>query len=413
MRLPRFSPRRPAVWLAPAVAIFVVAAGVGCGSSFVSSYVPCSTPQRHFDLKGAQHGPPSLLGVAPARTGSVVFAEGRSGVVYVSRSHGATWQRFGRGVEGVPCSLVSLDPKRPNLMFATNGDQLARTDDAGSHWTTLKLPGSARATGVAIAPSDGRIIYAWGFYGAHGGLTQGPPPGGLFRSSDAGVTWKRIATYEPNAVAVAPSAPGALLVTTEGGFFETTDSGRNWKTLQRDLPHPYGHPDYYDVVAISPTATSRAFVDGQSDRQMGTGPYDGQFTSIVFHTGDGGLDWSPSLRLINAYDIVFAPRSSAVAYVTGDQSNPDHTAATRFHLFRTDDAGQHWIAYRGRVPAPSADQGSAVRPRSSTVQQLFVDPDAPSVLYGETSDGRLARSPNRGKTWTLLPSLPDQPQRSG
>jgi photosystem II stability/assembly factor-like uncharacterized protein len=133
-------------------------------------------------------------------------------------------------------------------MFATNGDQLARTNDAGSHWTTLKLPGSARATGVAIAPSDGRIIYAWGFYGAHGGLTPGPPPGGLFRSSDAGVTWKRIATYEPNAVAIAPSAPGTLLVTTEGGLYETTDGGRDWQALQKDLPHPYGNPDYYDAL---------------------------------------------------------------------------------------------------------------------------------------------------------------------
>lgn len=291
-------------------------------------------------------------------------------------------------------------------MFATNGDELARTDDAGSHWTTLKLPGSARATGVAIAPSNDRIIYAWGFYGSHGGLTPGPPPGGLFRSSDAGVTWKRIATYEPNAVAVAPSAPGVLLVTTEGGFFETTDNGRNWKTLQRDLPHPYGNPDYYDVVAISPTATSRAFVDGQSDRQMGTGTYDGQFTSIVFHTSDGALHWGPSLRLINTYDIVFAPRSSAVAYVTGDQSNPDHTAATRFHLFRTGDAGQHWTAYSGGVSVSSADhRASGVRPKSSTVQQLLVDPDTPSILYGETSDGHLARSLNRGQTWTLLPSL--------
>ena len=82
------------------------------------------------------------------------------------------------------------------------------------------------------------------------------------------MTWNRIATYEPNAVAVAPPASGTLLVTTEGGLYETADGGRSWQTLQRDLPHPYGHPDYYDVVAISPTASSRAFVDGQSDRQM-------------------------------------------------------------------------------------------------------------------------------------------------
>jgi photosystem II stability/assembly factor-like uncharacterized protein len=373
----------------------LISAGCG-GGGYVSPYVPCSTAARHYFVRGAEHGRPSLIALARVGARSALYAEARAGVVYVSRSRGSTWQRFGRGVQGVPCDLIGVDPQRPHIMFAANGDQLARSTDAGAHWTTLKLPGSARATNVAFAPSADRIVYAWGFAGGHGGLTAGPPPGGLFRSGDFGATWKKIGDWEPNEVAVSASAPGTLLVTTEYGLYQTTDDGAHWREARYGLPHTYHHPDYYDVVAISSAAVSHAFVDGQSDRQMGSGQYDGVFTFIIFRTTDDAVRWTPSLRLIDATDIVFAPGSSTIAYVAGDQSNATHTAATRFHLFRTTDDGEHWKAYTGR-PAPAGGH------ESGAVTSLLVDPVDSNVLYGNTSNGQLARSLNGGQSWTLLP----------
>ena len=68
-----------------AAGLVVSLAGCG-GSSYSSPFVSCSTTQRHFDLTGTQHGSPALLGVARVGTGSVLYARGRSGVVYASRS---------------------------------------------------------------------------------------------------------------------------------------------------------------------------------------------------------------------------------------------------------------------------------------------------------------------------------------
>ena len=374
-----------------AAGLVVSLAGCG-GSSYSSPFVSCSTTQRHFDLTGTQHGSPALLGVARVGTGSVLYARGRSGVVYASRSRGSGWQRFGRGVQGVPCRLIALDPTRPKIMFAGNGDEIARTADAGAHWTTIKLPRSARATGVAFQPADDRIVYAWGFAGGHGGLTPGPPPGGIFKSDDSGLTWHKIASYEPDAAAPAPS--GMLYVAAETGLYETIDGGNHWREPHRGLPHPYGYADNYNLAAIAPTNSAIALVNGSSERQMNRGKYWGQFTTIIFRTADGGDRWTSSLRLLGAWDIEFAPDDSSVAYVIGDQANSMHTGTTSFHLFRTDNAGKHWQPFHGRVGG-------------GTIGRLLADPSHTSILYAETFPGGLARSSDRGETWTLLPALPD------
>jgi photosystem II stability/assembly factor-like uncharacterized protein len=386
--------------LALAVSLFGVVVGVvvisvvGCGGrSYSSPFVACSTPKRNFDLTGAQHGSPALLGVTLAGQRSIIYAEGKSGAVYSSRTRGATWKRFGRGVEGVPCELIALDVRRPAIMFAGNGDELARSADAGSHWTTLTLPDSARATGVAIQASGNRTAYAWGFGGGHGGLTPGPPPGGVFRSSDSGLTWEKIASYEPDAVALSP--PNMLYVAAESGLYETTDGGSHWRLPSRGLPQPYGHADNYDLASIAPRDAAIALVDARSGRQMNRGTYWGQFTKIIFRTVNGGDRWEPSLRLLDVSDLMFAPDTSSVAYVVGAQANSSYTGTTRFHLFRTADAGKHWQAYTGRSQ------------NGRLITRLLVDPSATNTLYAETQDNRLARSLDRGETWTLLPRLPD------
>jgi photosystem II stability/assembly factor-like uncharacterized protein len=220
---------------------------------------------RNFDLTGEEHGAPTLLGVSRAARGSTVYASSRSGIVYQSDTRGTRWKRFGRGVEGIPCGLLAIDRKTPTTMFAGNGDEIARSVDAGSHWSMIKLPHSSRATSVAIQPSDSRHVFAWGVGGAHGGLTPGPPPGGMFASKDGGLTWQKIAdyeAYEDHDVALAAPAPATLYIATPAGLFQTADGGDSWRELTRGLPHPNHGPDDYDFVTAAPTTAAVAFAAG-------------------------------------------------------------------------------------------------------------------------------------------------------
>ena len=100
-------------------------------------------------------------------------------------------------------SDVALDPSNPNIVFAGlwqvrrrpwtltsggPGSGLYMSRDGGDSWKQLTgkgLPdGIWGKVGVAVAPSDGRRVYA---------LIEAEE-GGLFRSDDAGATWTRVGT---------------------------------------------------------------------------------------------------------------------------------------------------------------------------------------------------------------------------
>jgi hypothetical protein len=108
------------------------------------------------------------------------------------------------------------------------------------------------------------------------------------------------------------------------------------------------------------------------------------------------LSWKPSLRLIYASQVFFAPGSSSIAYVLGAQANSTHTTATTFHLFATTDSGRHWRAFLGTVPGNGR--------RADSLVDLVVDSVQARILYGQTAAGRLARSLDGGRTWAFIPA---------
>ena len=314
----------------------------------------------------------------------------------------------------MPCSLVAVDPATPSVMFAGNGDAIARTADAGEHWTAVTLPGGVRATSVAVAGRGGETVYAWGVAGSNGGLTPGGPGGGIFKSGDGGVTWRKIANYEPYGtgyVGVAASEPSTVYVGTDGGLFLTTNGGGRWKKLTVGLPSVYGQPPTVDAVAVSPTNPSVAFVDamiltGMSSKAVGWMNSDPLET--IFRTTDGGKSWQPSLAREFGADngIVFAPHSARTAYALVLRANRTRTNSTGGELYVTHDGGKSWHGFAGRVPGPCTYPGANPCGDSHAIQTLMVDPSESKVLYGETSGGRFARSRDGGRTWAFMPMPP-------
>jgi len=371
-----------------------------------SSYVACPVAHTH-DFK---RGQAQLLAVGERAAGSVIYAVSRPGFVFASRDEGCTWRRFGRGVAGVPWSLLAIDPVKPALMFAGNGDAIARTVDAGAHWTAIHLPGGARATSVVFAGEGRGTVYAWGVAGGFGGITLGGPPGGMFVSHDRGVTWRKIAGYQPYGtgyVGVAESKPSTLYVGTDGGLFLTTDGGGSWRGLTKGLPFAFGQPPPIDAVAVSPTNPSLAFADaGQGEMSShAVGWMNSDPLETIFRTTDGGETWHPSLTGEFGADngIVFAPNSDRTAYALVLRANHARTNSIPGELYITNDGGKSWHGFPGRVPGPCTYPGADPCGDSHVITSLLVDPSNPSVLYGETDGGRLARSVNGGRTWAFTP----------
>ena len=125
--------------------------------------------------------------------------------VYRTKDGGKTWVQVLKKDQNTGASDVALDPSNPNIIFAGlwqarrspwnlqnggPGSGLYVSRDGGDSWTQLDgqekgkgLPeGVWGKIGVAVAPSDGRRVYA---------LIEAEQ-GGLFRSDNGGDTWERM-----------------------------------------------------------------------------------------------------------------------------------------------------------------------------------------------------------------------------
>ncbi|HEY4109462.1 WD40/YVTN/BNR-like repeat-containing protein [Puia sp.] len=125
--------------------------------------------------------------------------------VYKTTDGGKTWERVFFVNEFTGCSDLSIDPQHPNTLYAAMwqitfntwqlnsggpGSGIFKSTDGGKTWARLSngLPGGADhpvgKTSVDVAYSNPNIVYA---------LIEDKDPG-LYRSEDAGVTWKRMFT---------------------------------------------------------------------------------------------------------------------------------------------------------------------------------------------------------------------------
>ncbi len=81
------------------------------------------------------------------------------------------------------------------------------------------LPTNGTVNGLAVDPTNSNTMYV-------------AMRDGLFKSTDAGDSWKRVASELKNlaAVTVNPKNPGEIYVATaEGKIFASSDGGVKWK----------------------------------------------------------------------------------------------------------------------------------------------------------------------------------------
>jgi photosystem II stability/assembly factor-like uncharacterized protein len=110
-----------------------------------------------------------------------IYAATHEGVV-VSQLKDGTCETLSSAFAGSIVDCVQPRPATPGWVFAAvTHDGLHRTKDGGKTWTRV-LGGDMRA--VAVDPSDDRVIYA------------GTGPVRLYRSEDAGDTWKEIESIQ-------------------------------------------------------------------------------------------------------------------------------------------------------------------------------------------------------------------------
>lgn len=147
-----------------------------------------------------------------------------------------------RGGRSVCTSGVINDPL--TYYMGTTGGGLWKTDDAGIKWTNVSdgffKTGSVGA--VAVSESDPNIVYVgMGEHAPRGVMTS--YGNGVYKSFDAGKTWKHIGLEKTQQIArivIHPKNPDIVYVAAQGaingptqdrGIYKSTDGGATWKKV--------------------------------------------------------------------------------------------------------------------------------------------------------------------------------------
>ena len=194
--------------------------------------------------------------------------------VYRSRDGGRTWLRMGLP-KSEHIGRILVHPKDGNVvlvaaegpLWAPGGDRgVFRTKDGGVTWApVLQIDENTGVTDLEFDPSNPDVVYAaayqrrrhvWGFLG-------GGPQSGIYKSTDGGSTWRRMATGLPKGdmgrigLAVTAADPNLVYATVEAndqerGFYRSRDKGESWEKRNSYISGGTG-PHYYQEIEASPT----------------------------------------------------------------------------------------------------------------------------------------------------------------
>jgi photosystem II stability/assembly factor-like uncharacterized protein len=308
--------------------------------------------------------------------------------VYKSFDAGKTWTLMGLEKTG-RISRVVIDPKNPDVVLVAAlghayGPQqergVFRTTDGGKTWERVLF--TDENTGCAhleMSPGDPKTLFAgmWPIEIRTWGRESGGPGSGLFKSTDGGVTWKRLSgnglpTRMTGKIvpAISPSNPKRIYAlietgdgvplngkeTDRGKLWRSDDGGENWRLISYDR-NLGGRTHYYFRMAVAPDNNNETYyltagfarsTDGGETARMMTGA-----------TSPGG----------DNHDIWIDPTNANRMAVANDGGVSIST--TR---------GQTW--YRIQLPI-------------AQMYHVTVDSRIPYYVYGNEQDDPSYRGPSR------------------
>ena len=205
---------------------------------------------------------------------SVSYGDG----VYRSTDGGATWENVGlKASEHIAKILV--DPRDSHRvlaaaqgpLWAPGGDRgLYETRDGGKTWKAiLTVDENTGVTDVVIDPRNPDLMYAATYQRRRHvwTLINGGPGSGIWKTTDGGATWKKLANGLPKedmgriGLAVAPSKPDVVYATIEaankaGGFYRSVDQGGSWEKRNDWVS---GSAQYYQEIVVDPEIETRVY----------------------------------------------------------------------------------------------------------------------------------------------------------
>lgn len=314
---------------------------------------------------------------------------------------GITWKNISDGFfKTGSIGAVAVAESDPNVIFVGSGEHAIRgvmthhgdgvykSTDAGKTWKKVGLDSTQQVSRIAIDPKNPDIIYV----AAQGAIYSKNPERGVYKSTDGGSNWKKVLYVNDNTGCVELSMdmnnprilyaamneygrlPWKVFSGGEGsGLYKSTDAGETWKKIQNGLPKELGKM----AVAVSRANSEKVYALIESDSNKDQGG--------LFLSEDAGESWtkvSGDHRLIQRawyYIEVFTdPQDENTLYVLSAPA------------LKSIDGGKTW---------------NDMESQHGDHHDLWINPKNSNNLI-LSDDGGAVISFNQGKTWTAQSNLP-------
>jgi photosystem II stability/assembly factor-like uncharacterized protein len=320
------------------------------------------------------------------------------GGVWKTENAGTSWTPVFDAEGSFSIGCVTIDPNNPHTVWVgtgennsqrsvSYGDGVYRSLDDGKTWENLGLKESMHIGRILVDPHDSRVVYV----AAMGPLWSPGGDRGVYKTADAGKTWKSVLTIGENTgvsdLAMDPRNPDTLYAAAyqrrrhvwtlidggpESALYKSTDGGATWTKLENGLPK-----EDLGRIGLAVSPVNPDVVYAVVEAANGAGGF--------FRSTDRGASWEKMSGYVPGgpmyYNEIFA-----------DPKHVDRVYSMDVYLQVTDDAGRTF-------------RNAGERWKHVDNHALWIDPDDPDHLING-NDGGLYESRDRARTWEFKANLP-------
>ena len=376
--------------------------GVLLGSAFLSAQI---NRDALAGFKARPIGPANMSGRIGAIEGiasdpSVIYVGGAAGGVWKSTDSGLTWKPIFDDQPVASIGAIEVFPGNPNIVWVGTGEAAPRNSvsvgrgvflslDAGKSWKSVGLEKTERIAKIIARPDDPDTVLVAAL-GAAWGDSQDR---GVYKTTDAGRTWKKVLYVNEKTgaadLAMDPANPNKVLAAVweyrrwpwsfnsggpGSGLYISSDGGDTWDKLTEKNGLPPGDLGRCGL-AFAPSRPSCVYAIVEASK------------SVFMRSTDGGFTWQ---TVNDSRNVDVRPFYYSRIWVNPKNENLVYMLATQFSA--SDDGGKTF--------RPMTTFGQA----HSDFHALYIYPDGERMVAG--NDGGVVVSTNRGGSWRFVANLP-------
>ena len=307
------------------------------------------------------------------------------------------WRNIGPFRGGRSTASTGITGDNQTYFMGTTGGGLWKTSDAGISWNNVSdgyfNTGSVGA--VSVSESDNNIVIV--------GMGESPVRGvmtssgdGVYKSVDGGNTWEHLGlekTKHISQIIIHPNDPDIIYTAAQGSPYKGTNERGVYKTTD-------GGGTWEKVLYVDKMSGANDLaMDYNNPRVLYASFWDHQRLpwyvrsggngSGIWKTIDGGENWKK-------LTIGLPKKVMGKIGVTVSRANPNLVYAIiesdEGGLYRSEDAGESWVL---------VNEDRVLRARSWYYMHIYADPSDENVVY--VLNAPMMKSIDKGKTFTNIP----------